>query len=315
MARYKHTDAEAGQGMFLTVNLKEQLLPGSFEYMLNELVGGKIDASMFDANYRNDETGAAAIPPAALIKLIIYGYLKGRMSSRGLWELGRNNIIAKALTCGIEPHWTTIADFIAVNGEKFKEVFVKVLAYCAELDLIGGQNFATDGLRLPSNASLDVTGTAEELEKRLKIYRRMAEKHIEKHKRKDAAGGTDGETERHYQEQQKRLNRKIEKMSNFLETMEKKEGRRGAEITSNVTDNESAMIHTPSGYIQGYIGMAVSDQKEQIIVSAQAAGSANEGEHFPRVLDMALDNMKETGAGTPEGTKPTILADNNYFSE
>jgi len=29
MARYRHTDAEAGQGMFLPVNLKEQLLPGS----------------------------------------------------------------------------------------------------------------------------------------------------------------------------------------------------------------------------------------------------------------------------------------------
>jgi hypothetical protein len=27
MARYKHTEAENGQGMFLSVNLKEQLLP------------------------------------------------------------------------------------------------------------------------------------------------------------------------------------------------------------------------------------------------------------------------------------------------
>jgi hypothetical protein len=70
MARYKHTDTEDGQGMFLSVNLKEQLLPGSFEHMLDELVGGEIDVSVFDNNYRNDETGATAIPPAALIKLI-----------------------------------------------------------------------------------------------------------------------------------------------------------------------------------------------------------------------------------------------------
>jgi transposase len=164
MARYKHTDAEEGQGMFLSVNLKEQLLPGSFEHMLDELVGGKIDISGFDANYKNDETGATAIPPAALIKLIIYGYSKGRMSSRGLWELGKSNIIAKALTGDIQPHWTTIADFVSHNGEGFKDVFTKVLAYCAELDLVGGRTFATDGLRLPSNASLEVTGTAEALE-------------------------------------------------------------------------------------------------------------------------------------------------------
>ena len=41
-----------GQGMFLTVNLKEQLLPGTFEYMLDELTGGKTGANVFDANYR-----------------------------------------------------------------------------------------------------------------------------------------------------------------------------------------------------------------------------------------------------------------------
>jgi hypothetical protein len=41
MARYKHTDTENGQGMFLSLNLKKQLLPGSFEYMLDELIGRK----------------------------------------------------------------------------------------------------------------------------------------------------------------------------------------------------------------------------------------------------------------------------------
>jgi hypothetical protein len=144
MARYKHTDAEAGQGMFLSVNLKKQLLPGSFEHMLDELVGGKIDISVFDNNYKNDGTGATAIPPAALIKLIIYGYSKGNISSRSLWDLGMNNIVAKALTCDMEPHWTTTADFISHNGEKFKEAFVKALTYCAELGLIGGEPIIPD---------------------------------------------------------------------------------------------------------------------------------------------------------------------------
>ena len=71
MARYKHTAAEYGQGLFLTVNLKEQLLPGTFEYMLDDLIGKKIDISIFDGNYKNDLTGAGAIPPRILIKLIL----------------------------------------------------------------------------------------------------------------------------------------------------------------------------------------------------------------------------------------------------
>ena len=196
MAKYKQTDTENGQGLFLSVNLKEQLIPGTFEYMLDDLIENKIDVSIFDKNYKNDETGAAAIPPPALIKLIIYGYSKGVKSSRGIEELGKNNITAKALARDIEPHWTTIAGFISGNSEMFKDVFVKVLTYCAELGLIGGQTFAIDGCRIPSNASMSLSGTAEELRKKLNVYRRMAEKHIARHQKKDRNGETDEKTEK-----------------------------------------------------------------------------------------------------------------------
>ena len=72
MAKYKQTEAENGQGLFLSINLKEQLIPGTFEYMLDNLIGEQIDISGFDNNYKNDQTGAKAIPPRILIKLIIY---------------------------------------------------------------------------------------------------------------------------------------------------------------------------------------------------------------------------------------------------
>ena len=36
MPGFRETDAGAGQGLFLAVNLKEQLLPGSFKHMLEE---------------------------------------------------------------------------------------------------------------------------------------------------------------------------------------------------------------------------------------------------------------------------------------
>jgi len=51
MARYKHTDTEDGQGFLLSVNLKEQLLTGTFEYMLNDLIGKKIDISIFNQTF------------------------------------------------------------------------------------------------------------------------------------------------------------------------------------------------------------------------------------------------------------------------
>ena len=117
MAKYRTSDAAAGQGLFLPVNLQEQLLPGSFEYMLNEIPGTKIDISVFDKKYKNDLTGASAVPPPALLKLIIYGYYKGTQSSRKLYELNNNNITAKALTGDMAIHRTAIAGFISESKE------------------------------------------------------------------------------------------------------------------------------------------------------------------------------------------------------
>jgi len=190
MAKYRTTDMAAGQGLFLTVHLQEQLLPGSYEYMLNEIIGTKIDLSVFDKKYRNDITGASAVPPSALLKLIFYGYYNGCISSRKIYELNSHNIIAKALTGDMEIHWTTIAEFVSGNKEAVKETFVQVLMYCNELGLIGGENFALDGLRLPSNTSMEMSGTEEQLKKRLAACQKMAAKHIERHARKDAVGLT-----------------------------------------------------------------------------------------------------------------------------
>jgi hypothetical protein len=66
----------------------------------------------------------------------------------GIEELCKNNIIAKASAEDMEPHWTTIVGFISGNGDGFKGVFIKALAYCSELQLVEGGIFAVDGGRM-----------------------------------------------------------------------------------------------------------------------------------------------------------------------
>src|SRR5215469_1185068 len=133
MARYKHSEAANGQGMFLTVNLIDQLLPSTFESMLNEIINTKIDLSVFDQNYHNDQTGASAIPPEVLLKLVLYGYRNGHISSRSLEWLNQNNITAKALTGDMPIHFTTIANFISGNSEKVQKIFAKVCGLQSEM--------------------------------------------------------------------------------------------------------------------------------------------------------------------------------------
>ena len=181
--------------------------------------------------------------------------------------------------------------------------------------MVGGNTFAIDGLRLPSNASQGLTGTKEELEKRLAMYQRMAEKHVAKHQRKDKLGEIDEKSEKHYKARQKKLNRDIEKISDFLKTMKPKESKRGKETRSNVTDNESTLIMSHSKNIQGYIGIAVADKENQIIVQTEAVGSSGEGKHMPEILDKTLDNLEKAGVEKLEGKPITMLADANYYSE
>jgi hypothetical protein len=147
------------------------------------------------------------------------------------------------------------------------------------------------------------------------MYRKMAAKHIERHERKDARGEACEETKKRYEKRQRHLNRQIDKISSFLEKMERKEGLHVKEIQSNVTDNESAMIHSSKGFIQGYVGIAVSDQRCQVITGAQAFGSANETGHLPEMLDENAENLKEAGVAIEEGKKATVRGDANYFSE
>ena len=57
MARYKPYDLK--QDKFIAVSYADQILPGSFESTLNELVENQLDLSVFEKRYRNDETGRA----------------------------------------------------------------------------------------------------------------------------------------------------------------------------------------------------------------------------------------------------------------
>jgi len=55
MARYKPYDVN--QVSLIPVSFTDQIVPGSFEYALNEIVDKHIDMRPFEARYENDETG------------------------------------------------------------------------------------------------------------------------------------------------------------------------------------------------------------------------------------------------------------------
>jgi len=309
MARYK--DTQKAQGLLLPVNLSEQIIPGTFEHTLNHLIDKKLDLSIFDRKYNNDYAGAPAIEPKILLKIIIYCYQMGVISPRKIAKLCENHMTVKALAEDFEPHYTTISDFVSGMGGEIEKVFSEVLLVCGEMGLIKGKMFAEDGVRLPSNASKESSGTKEELQKKYDKIKKLCSGIIEKHKKNDKLGKEEKEEEKKLE----RLEKKAGKILDFLNTHEDRTGAGGDIIKSNVTDNESGTIQGPHGVIQGYTGIAVVDGENQVIVAAGAYGSVYEGQFFPEMLEKTERSMLEVkGVENPlEGT--TILADTDYFSE
>jgi transposase len=192
MARYKPYDYR--QTKMLPVRFDEQILPGTFEYTLNRLIDESIDLSVFEARYRNDDGGAPAYDPAILLKIILRAYSRGITSSRQIERLCRENVLFMAISADSQPHFTTIAHFIATLDGEITTIFRDVLLVCDEAGLIGKEMFAVDGVKLPSNASKEWSGNQADYSQKIEKMERAVRHLTERHRAADTAGEDEGVT-------------------------------------------------------------------------------------------------------------------------
>ena len=264
MARYKPYKYD--QMVLVPLSFQEQLEPGTFEYTLNELVEQHLDLSVFEARYQNDHSGARAIHPKLLLKVILFAYSRGMISSRQIERACRENVLFMALSGGCHPDHSTLAHFVSSMQKEIQSLFTNILLVCEELHLLGGTHFSLDGVKLPSSASKEWSGTFKELKKKRNKLKAKLQQVIHEHIRQDKMSNADTDKQQH---QEQRLLQQVERLNEFLEKEEPKIGKSGNEIQSNVTDNESAKMPTSHGVIQGYNAQALVDGKHQVIVHAE----------------------------------------------
>jgi hypothetical protein len=101
-----------------------------------------------------------------LLKIVLYAYSRGIVSSRRIEQACRENVVFMALSADTRPHFTTIADFISSMDKEIIHLFRDVLLVCDDLGLIGREMFAIDGCKLPSNASKEWIGTRADFERK-----------------------------------------------------------------------------------------------------------------------------------------------------
>lgn len=303
MARYKHIDTSP---RFLPVDLARQLLPGTFEHALNHLLDHEIDLSFFDARFHNDETGASAYPPAMLLKVVLFGYAQGIVSSRGIERACREQVTFIALCGDLGPHFTTIAEFVSTLGEDIARVFAAILAVCDRQGLIGREMFAIDGVKLPSNASKARSGTRADFARQAEKLEAAATKMLARHREQDARP-VEPDLAAKEAKRIGRLERDAREIRDWLAANpEDRRGAKGSIRKSNRTDNESAKMATGKGVIQGYTGVAAVDATHQLIVCAQAHGTGSEQELLVPVVAAMKDVLAHDSL---------ITADAGYHSE
>jgi len=309
MANYK-PDLSC-QNKFIPIDFSQQIVPGTFEYALSHIVDNKLDLTRFDAWYHNDKRGAAAYPPSVMLKVILFSYSRGLISSRRIADACATNITLMSLSGDVQPHFTSIAAFVSKMSEQIAPLFTQVLMICDEEGLIGRNMFAIDGCKIKSNASKEWSGTFEELGRKQAKLERASKRILARHQAQD---GMPEEEVSHDLKQKAKLDKSADKIAAFLKVKKEKLGSKGKPVKSNITDPDSAKMTTSKGTIQGYNGIAINDDKHQIILQAQTWGSVGEQQTLKPALEQLEKQLSELN--TPKALRTAkFTADSGFHSE
>src|SRR3989338_4926139 len=219
-----------------------------------------------------------------------------------------------ALSADTQPHFTTIADFISTLNDESIRLFLEVLMVCDEMNLIGKEMFAVDGCKMSSNASKEWSGTKEELQNKKEKMEKAVRQIIKRHREVDMT-----ETNREVVEQEAQyvetIKKKVKKIKEWLKDNDDKPGKTGKPIKSNITDNESAKMKTSHGVIQGYDGVVMVDDKHQVIVHAEAFGTAQEHDLLEPMVEGTRENFREIGNEEDVFETAKLVADSGFHTE
>jgi transposase len=130
----------------------DRLDEGDLVFFLLDVVP-QLDLDPFYASYEVETRGQPPYDPAMLVCLLLYSYCVGVFSSRKIATACERNLAFLAITGDDRPDFRTISDFRKEHLRLFPDVFVQVLRLAHEAGLVQLGLWATDGSKIPGNAS------------------------------------------------------------------------------------------------------------------------------------------------------------------
>jgi transposase len=135
-----------------SVSPAHRLPEGDLVFFLLDLVP-QLDLDPFYASYEVETRGQPPFDPALLVCLWLYAYAVGVYSSRKIAQACERNLAFLAIVGDDRPDFRTISAFRKEHLERFADLFLQVLRLAHEAGLVQLGLWATDGSKVPGNAS------------------------------------------------------------------------------------------------------------------------------------------------------------------
>ena len=234
-----------------------------------------------------NQVGNSEYDPKAMLKLFVYGYSYGTKSSRKLEREIHHNLSFIWLMGGLKPDHKTIAEFRRKNKEALKKILRQCARMCLKFDLIAGNVLFVDGTKIRANAARGKTHDQVYYEQHLSEIDGRIEQLVEECEKIDEMekGQKSWVEMDHELTQKKQLK---ERMQEALKTL-KETGR--TEI--NLTDPDCALMHSIQGSHASYNVQGVVDDKNGLMVHAEAVNEATDVNQFASQIDQANEVLDE----------------------
>jgi transposase len=234
-----------------------------------------------------NQVGNSEYDPKAMLKLFVYGYSYGTKSSRKLEREIYHNLSFIWLMGSLKPDHKTIAEFRRKNKEALKKVLRQCARMCLKLDLIAGNVLFVDGTKIRANAARGKTHDQAYYEQHLSEIDGRIEQLVEECEKIDQIeeGQKSWVEMDHELTQKKQLKERIQEALKIL----KETGR----TQINLTDPDCALMHSIQGSHASYNVQSVVDDKNGLIVHAEAVQEATDVNQFASQIDQANEVLEE----------------------
>lgn len=142
---------DLSQLLLLPPDMRQWLRPDHLAFYVSDIVE-QLDLSAILNSYEEGR-GQPPYHPQMMVKLLIYGYCVGKMSSRKLEAATYDDVAFRVLSANQQPDHASLAEFRKRHLAALAQLFVQVLQLCERAGLVKLGHVAIDGSKIKANAS------------------------------------------------------------------------------------------------------------------------------------------------------------------